>query len=83
MFPRAEGLGTTGWGKLGGLYDGQGLMVVAVYKRGAREVERRLVALWCDIPCAPKTLRRGVERRAFLSDPTPHHGLHFTSKHGS
>src|SRR6266851_3740064 len=30
----------------------------------------RLVAAWCDVPCVPKALCRGVERRAFLSDPT-------------
>ena len=43
----------------------------------------RLVAPWCNIPCAPKMLRRGVERRAFLSDPTHQHVFHFTPKHGS
>jgi transposase len=43
----------------------------------------RLVAAWCELPFAPKTLERGVQRRAFLSDPTHKHGFHFTPKHGS
>ena len=43
----------------------------------------RLVAQWCAIPYAPKMLRRGIERRAFLSDPTHQHVFHFTPKHGS
>jgi hypothetical protein len=43
----------------------------------------RLVAAWCDLPFAPKTLERGVQRRAFLSDPTHKHVFHFTPKHGS
>jgi hypothetical protein len=43
----------------------------------------RLVAVWCDLPFVPKTLRRGVERRAFLSDPTHRHVFHWTPKHGS
>jgi DDE superfamily endonuclease len=43
----------------------------------------RLVAAWCDLPFAPKTLERGVQRRAFLSDPTHQHVFHFTPKHGS
>jgi hypothetical protein len=43
----------------------------------------RLVAAWCDLPFAPKALERGVQRRAFLSDPTHKHVLHFTPKHGS
>ena len=43
----------------------------------------RLVAAWCALPCAPKALERGVQRRAFLSDPTHKHVLHFTPKHGS
>ena len=42
-----------------------------------------LVAEWCDIPLDAKTLRRGKERRAFLSDPTHKHVFHFTPKHGS
>jgi hypothetical protein len=43
----------------------------------------RLVAQWCDVPCVPKALRRGAQRRAFLSDPTQRHVFHFTPKHGS
>jgi DDE superfamily endonuclease len=43
----------------------------------------RLVAAWCDLPLLPKTLRRGAQRRAFLSDPTHKHVVHFTPKHGS
>ena len=43
----------------------------------------RLVAAWCDLPFAPKTLERGVQRRAFLSDPTHKHVFHFTPKHGA
>ena len=42
-----------------------------------------VVAEWCDIPLDAKTLRRGKERRAFLSDPTHKHVFHFTPKHGS
>jgi hypothetical protein len=43
----------------------------------------RLVAQWCAIPFVPKTLRRGMERRAVLSDPTHTHVFHLTPKHGS
>ena len=43
----------------------------------------RLVAQWCGVPCVAKALRRGAQRRAFLSDPTHKHGFHFTPKHGS
>lgn len=43
----------------------------------------RLVAQWCDVPYRPHTLQRGVQRRAFLSDPTHQHVFHFTPKHGS
>src|SRR6266446_10827724 len=43
----------------------------------------QLVAQWCDVPYLPKALRRGVQRRAFLSDPTQRHVFHFTPKHGS
>ena len=43
----------------------------------------RLVAQWCHRPCVAKDLRRGVQRRAFLSDPSHQHVFHFTPKHGS
>jgi hypothetical protein len=43
----------------------------------------RRVAPWCDLLSLPKTLRRGVQRRAFLSDPTHPQVLHFTPTHGS
>jgi len=43
----------------------------------------RLVASWCAVPFVLKELRRGVERRAFLSDPTHKPVFHFTPKHGS
>jgi DDE superfamily endonuclease len=42
-----------------------------------------LVAQWCGVPCVAKALRRGAQRRAFLSDPTHKHVFHFTPKHGS
>ena len=43
----------------------------------------RLVAQWCKVPFVAKDLRRGVQRRAFLSDPRHQHVFHFTPKHGS
>lgn len=43
----------------------------------------RLVARWCKVPFAPDTLKKGVQRRAFLSDPSHPHVFHFTPKHGS
>jgi DDE superfamily endonuclease len=43
----------------------------------------RVVAPWGHVPCVAKDLRRGVQRRAFLSAPTPTHVFHFTPKHGS
>jgi hypothetical protein len=43
----------------------------------------RLVAPWCGVPFAAKALRRGAQRRAFLSDPTHKHVFHCTPNHGS
>ena len=43
----------------------------------------RLVAQWCGVPCVAKALRRGAQRRAFLSDPTHKHVFHFPPPHGS
>ena len=43
----------------------------------------RLVAQWCTVPFVAKDRRRGVQRRAFLSDPRHPHVCHFTPKHGS
>lgn len=43
----------------------------------------RVVARWCKVPFQPETLKKGPQRRAFLSDPSHRHVLHFTPKHGS
>jgi hypothetical protein len=43
----------------------------------------RVVAQWCKVPFVAKDLRQGVQRRAFLSDPSHKHVFHFTPKHGS
>jgi hypothetical protein len=43
----------------------------------------RLVAQWCGVPFVAKALRRGAQRRAFLSDSTHKHVCHLTPKHGS
>jgi len=42
-----------------------------------------LVARWCQVPFEPHKLKKGPQRRAFLSDPSHRHVLHFTPKHGS
>jgi transposase len=43
----------------------------------------RLVARWCQVPFAPKQLKTGPQRRAFLCNPSHRHVFHFTPKHGS
>ncbi|MGA8106030.1 MAG: IS630 family transposase [Nitrososphaeraceae archaeon] len=43
----------------------------------------RLVAQWCQVPCDPKKLKTGAQRRVFLCDPSHSHVFHFTPKHGS
>ena len=43
----------------------------------------RVIAELSDIPFVEAELRRGVQRRAFLTDATHRHVFHFTPKHGS
>lgn len=43
----------------------------------------RVVARWCKVPFEPQKLKKGSQRRAFLSAPSHRHVFHFTPKHGS
>lgn len=43
----------------------------------------RVIAELSDVPFVKSELRRGVQRHAFLTDPTHRHVFHFTPKHGS
>jgi hypothetical protein len=43
----------------------------------------RVVAHWCQVSCEPHKLKKGRQRRAFVSDPSHRHGFHCTPKHGS
>jgi transposase len=52
------------------------------HTHGSRDV-CRLVARWCKGPLAPDKRKKGGQRRAFLSHPSPRPVLHFPPKHGS
>ncbi len=41
------------------------------------------IAALSAVPFEPRKLRKGAQRRAFLTDPTHKHVFHFTPKHGS
>jgi hypothetical protein len=43
----------------------------------------RLGAQWCNVPSRANDLRRGVQRWAFLSNPSHRHVFHCTPQHGS
>jgi hypothetical protein len=57
--------------------------VVDPLKTHGRLAVCRRVAPWCEVPSVARDLRRGVQRRAFLSDPSQRHVCHCTPKHGS
>jgi hypothetical protein len=43
----------------------------------------RVVAPWCKGPFEPDKRKKGMQRQAFLSDPSHRHVLHCTPQHGS
>lgn len=43
----------------------------------------RMVGRWCGVPVVEGELSNGIQRRAFLSDPSHAHVFHFTPIHGS